>query len=42
MLPQNLKYTTWQDSKGDFFKAVAMEKLTMSHYALSGYHRRSV
>ena len=29
-LPQNLKYTTWQDSKGDFFKAVAMEKLTMS------------
>ena len=29
-LPQGLSYTTWQDSKGDFFKAVAMEKLTMT------------
>ena len=29
-LPQSLTYTTWQDSKGDFFKAVAMEKLTMT------------
>ena len=29
-LPHDLTYTTWQESKGDFFKAVAMEKLTMS------------
>ena len=30
MLPEGISYTTWQDTQGTFFKAVAMEKLTMS------------
>lgn len=29
-MPAEFSYTTWRDSRGDFFKAVAMEKTTMS------------